>query len=330
MDAFDKKTLKTSRGYTYTYYTADGDRSLPTLFFQHGWPDNAALWKDVAGPLRSLKHPIIIPDLLGYDGTDKPTDPVAYKWDGMTKDLIEIIDKEGGGNVVSIGHDWGSAMASRLYNYYPDRVVGLINLNVPYMPPTRQPFDLDAINAFTEATFGYPIYSYWHLFTAPDGPAVLKEHVDRVYQVMHGQAESMKRFFTGPNAMRDFLTSGTETVALRPYALDAAFRKDFVDRFTRDGFEGPQCWYKAYRSNIQFEVDAKLPADRDRVNVPALYVGATDDAVCRPELMVPAVQAGLLPHLENAGMVDASHWVTYEKPQEIVEKLEPWLKKTFQ
>lgn len=106
MDAFNKKTLKTSRGYTYTYYTAEGDKSLPTLFFQHGWPDHAAMWKDVAGPLRSTKHPIIIPDMLGYDGTDKPTDPAAYKWDVMTKDLIEIIDNEGADKAISIGHDW--------------------------------------------------------------------------------------------------------------------------------------------------------------------------------------------------------------------------------
>lgn len=41
MDVFQQKTLKTSRGYTYTYYKADGDESLPTLLFQHGWPDHA-------------------------------------------------------------------------------------------------------------------------------------------------------------------------------------------------------------------------------------------------------------------------------------------------
>jgi len=45
MDAFEKKTLKTSRGYTYTYYTSDGDKSLPALFFQHGWPDHAQMCK---------------------------------------------------------------------------------------------------------------------------------------------------------------------------------------------------------------------------------------------------------------------------------------------
>ena len=57
MDVFEKKTLKTSRGFTYTYYVADGDKSLPALFFQHGWPDHAAMWAQVASSLRSTKHP---------------------------------------------------------------------------------------------------------------------------------------------------------------------------------------------------------------------------------------------------------------------------------
>jgi soluble epoxide hydrolase/lipid-phosphate phosphatase len=162
MDEFQKKTLKTSRGYTYTYYTADGDRSLPTLFFQHGWPDEAAMWAGVASRIRSSsKYPIIIPDLLGYGGTDKPTDPAEYKWDVMTKDLIDIIDNENVDKVISIGHDWGSGCASRVYSYHPDRVAGLVNLNVPYHAPGRERMNLDAANAITEKIFGYPQLMYW-------------------------------------------------------------------------------------------------------------------------------------------------------------------------
>ncbi|RYO19243.1 hypothetical protein AA0111_g10449 [Alternaria arborescens] len=79
MDAFKKKTWKTARGYTYTYYTSEGDRSPPTLLFQHGWPDHAEMWKVIAKRLIDTEFPIIIPDMLGYDGTDKPTDPAEYR-----------------------------------------------------------------------------------------------------------------------------------------------------------------------------------------------------------------------------------------------------------
>jgi pimeloyl-ACP methyl ester carboxylesterase len=161
MEAFTKKTLKTSRGITYTYYTSPGSASLPTLLFQHGYPDHAAMWAQVATPLRSLNHPIIIPDMLGYDGTDKPTDPSAYTWDKMTNDMVEILDAEKAQNCISIGHDWGSAAASRLYNYHPERVVGLVNLNVTYTAPGRKPFNLDGANDMMEKVFGYRLFSYW-------------------------------------------------------------------------------------------------------------------------------------------------------------------------
>jgi pimeloyl-ACP methyl ester carboxylesterase len=330
MDIFLKKTLKTSRGYTYTYYVSSGDQALPTLFFQHAWPEHAATWKDVAGPLRSTKHPIIIPDLLGFDGTDKPTNPAEYKWDVMTKDLVEILDAEGADKCISIGHDWGSSCATRLYNYYPNRVAGLVNVNLPYMAPLREAFDLDAINKMTAQLFGYSLYLYWHLFTAPDGPEILKGNLDRLFNAMHGQGETMKQFFCMPNALRDYLTGKTnQQVDLRPYAQDATFKQNFVDRMRRDGFEGPLCWYKVWTQNYQLQCDRELPEDRDKVEVPVLYIGCKEDAVCRPEIMYESIEKGLLPHLEQAEMIDAAHWVPYEKPQEVVTRIEDWIKRHY-
>ncbi|KAF1847544.1 alpha/beta-hydrolase [Cucurbitaria berberidis CBS 394.84] len=329
MDAFEKKTLKTSRGYTYTYYVAEGDKSLPTLFFQHGWPDHAAMWKDVAGPLRSTKHPIIIPDLLGYAGTDKPTDPAEYKWDVMTKDLIEIMDNEKANKVISIGHDWGSASASRLYHYHPDRVVGLVILNVGYMAPSREPFDLDTMNKATEQAFGYPLFSYWTVFAADDGPALLKENIELMYNAMHSGADTLKKIFTGTNAMREYLTTGNAEFKLRPYAQDPQFKQAFIERMARDGFEGPQCWYKATAQNFQTQCDSKLPEGVDKVDFPVLYIGGKDDSVFRPEAMYPAIQAGLLPKLEQTELIDAAHWVMYDKPGELVTRLEAWLKNHY-
>jgi soluble epoxide hydrolase/lipid-phosphate phosphatase len=330
MDGFDKKTLKTSRGYTYTYYTSAGDSSLPTLLFQHGFPDHAGMWQQVASGVKSTKHPIIIPDMLGYDGTDKPTDPAAYKFELMTKDIIEILDAEGAQKCISIGHDWGSTFAARLYQYHPERVAGLVNINVPYTPLSRSPFDLDAVNAMTEKIFGYPIWMYWYLFTAPDGAAVLEGDLDLLHDMLHVDGEIMKTFFCSKDGMRGPLEHKVKhDFAIRPYAQDPAFKKSFVDRMRRDGFEAPLCWYKAMTTNVQSDSDAAVPDDRQKVNVPTLYFGGTQDCVCRPEMMHQAVQNGLLPHLENAGMIEAGHWTPYEKPDEVVAKLEPWLKKNY-
>lgn len=287
------------------------------------------MWKGIATPFRSTKHTVIIPDLLGYDGTDKPTDPTEYKWDSMTTDLIEIINEEKVDKVISIGHDWGSVCASRLYNYYPDRVVGLVLLNVGYLAPGREPFDLDTATKMTEQAFGYPIFSYWYLFAAEDGPAILKANLERLYPALHGAGDAMKRYFTVPNAMREYLTNGGDEIELRSYAKDANFRQAFIDRMSRDGFEGPQCWYRATVEQKQYEADKNLPKSADKVEVPVLYFGAKGDAICRPEAMYEYIQAGMLPKLEQAEMIDAGHWVPYEAPDKVVDGVEQWLKKHF-
>ncbi|KAK0387515.1 hypothetical protein NLU13_3761 [Sarocladium strictum] len=329
MEAFDKKVLKTARGYTYTYYTRNGNESLPTLFFHHGWPDNAEMWKDVATLLSGTRYPMIIPDLLGYDGTDKPEDPEEYRWDKMLPDLIEIADKEGATRLIAIGHDFGSVCASHLYSYFPERVVGLININVPYAPPGRQPFDLDAFNAMAEKAYGMQVFAYWHLFTAEDGPDILKQNAGRLYTAIHGKGESLKDFFCVKDALRNYLLADGEENPVRPYAEDPSLRQAFVDRFNRDGFQGPQCWYKARFLNHQYRADKNLPESRDKVNVPTLFVGGKEDAVCRPEGLIPHIKAGLLPKLEQMPLLDAGHWPTLETPKELVAYIEPWLEKHF-
>ena len=44
--------------------------------------------------------------MLGYGGTSKPTDPVAYKPSLIVRDLIDILDAEKVDKAVFIGHDW--------------------------------------------------------------------------------------------------------------------------------------------------------------------------------------------------------------------------------
>lgn len=328
MDAFQKKTLKNSRGYTYTYYVANGDKSLPTLIFHHGWPDHAAMWKDIATGLRSLNHPIIIPDMLGYDGTDKPTDPAEYQFKKMTKDIIEIADAESAQSIVSIGHDWGSSAASRLYNHYPNRVVGLVNLNVVYMPPTGDEFNLERYNAMTKERLGRPIFAYWQVNADKNGHKLLHDKLERVFCVLHGEGDIPAKILCSPGAFKEYLINGGHEFGLRKYAQDPDFKKAFMDRMTRDGFEGPQCWYRATDENYQSASDKELPRESMIVKVPTLYIGGKHDPVCPPEIMIPYKQQ-LLPQLEEAELIDAAHWIPYEAPDEVVKRMAPWLQKTF-
>ncbi len=119
--------------------------------------------------------------------------------------------------------------------------------------------------------------------------------------------------------------SSPKSHPLKPYAEKPGFKDAFLERMRRDGFEGPQCWYKAMARNVQFETEKAIPKENLHIKNPLLYIGGTQDAVCRPELLAKELVSDLESH-----MVESNHWITYEKPVEVGEIIAAWLKKNYQ
>lgn len=61
-----------------------------------------------------------------------PTELSGYRAKRLAGHLVELLDHEGVGNVISVGHDWGSGILSRLAVYYQNRLDKLAFLNVGY------------------------------------------------------------------------------------------------------------------------------------------------------------------------------------------------------
>ena len=68
---------------------------------------------------------------------------------------------------------------------------------------------------------------------------------------------------------------------------------------SRDKFDAPQCWYKSMTQGYQDEANKSIADENIKINVPCLFFGGTRDFVCRPELMGPAMEAGLVPDLKT-------------------------------
>jgi soluble epoxide hydrolase / lipid-phosphate phosphatase len=72
--------------------------------------------------LQPAGYGVVAVDDLGYAGSSKPADSASYALNLMARDLCEILDAENLDQVISLGHDWGSILAQRLYNFHPERV----------------------------------------------------------------------------------------------------------------------------------------------------------------------------------------------------------------
>ncbi|KAK3722406.1 hypothetical protein LTR37_002397 [Vermiconidia calcicola] len=325
MNALQENRFDTTRGMHYRYYVSSiGDYTPPkyTLLLCHGFPDDARLWQFVVPSLLKSGLRIVVPDLLGYGGTSKPTDPKEYNWELMVTDMVEVLEVEGIlGGVIPMGHDWGAAFAQRFYMLQTDRCAGLINLCVALMEPFADNFDVDAVNDYTEKAIGYPVYAYWKLFLPEDGAKLMENRLESVWYVMHGDQEDwMKEMFCVHGAMREFIEADRKDVPLKPFAQDEKLKNEWIQSRKESGMIGPTNWYRALAYNHQLETEKKLNA---KIEKPYLFIGADGDSVCRTDAIEGVKQKGLTPDL-IVHEVHSGHWSPYEKPEEIAKIVVDW------
>ncbi|KAH7028644.1 Alpha/Beta hydrolase protein [Macrophomina phaseolina] len=333
MEVFTRKTFTASRSLTYTFYDSSPktaqSNSKPTLLLLHGYPDSSQIWSEVAPKLLSLSHRIIIPDLLGYGDTAKPTDPAAYDSKSMAIDLAELLTSEGVPHAIPIGHDWGSFLAQRLYLWAPERVSGLAMLNVAYMPPFERDFDLDRLNAAATRATGRPRWSYWEFYASDAAAAVCRAHAESLWCAIHSVREDLRRdLYCAKGALQRFLEEDEQSPVRSYEASGRDLKSEWLARMEKNGFDGPLCWYKAVVRGITPAVESELDYERLVVKVPSLFIGANKDQICLVDAIRGPWAEGFLPDLQIK-QIDSFHRPMLEKPDELALSIRHWLIEKF-
>lgn len=70
----------------------------------------------------------------------------------------------------------GSFLLSRLANFFPERFVKFVFVDVGYQAPTAS-FDIDAINDISKKQLGYTIFGYWYFFNEEDAAELIDRNV---------------------------------------------------------------------------------------------------------------------------------------------------------
>jgi pimeloyl-ACP methyl ester carboxylesterase len=73
---------------------------------------------------------VIVPDLRGYGGSDKPTEVADYTMQLLVQDVLAVLDAAGEPRSHVVGHDWGAAAAWAMAARASDRVDHLVALSV--------------------------------------------------------------------------------------------------------------------------------------------------------------------------------------------------------
>jgi pimeloyl-ACP methyl ester carboxylesterase len=103
----------------------------PLLILVHGWPELWYSWRHRIKPLAQAGYRVVVPDVRGYSGSDKPEPVEAYDMANLTAGLIGFIDAFAAETAILIGHDWGAPICWNTATFYPERVSAIASLSVP-------------------------------------------------------------------------------------------------------------------------------------------------------------------------------------------------------
>jgi pimeloyl-ACP methyl ester carboxylesterase len=104
----------------------------------HGFPEFWYAWRKQIPVLAERGYWVWAPDQRGYNKSEKPVGLAHYGIDVLADDVIGLIDAAGREQAILIAHDWGAAVAWRVAQQFPDRVVQLMVMNGPHPGAMRR------------------------------------------------------------------------------------------------------------------------------------------------------------------------------------------------
>ncbi len=278
---------------TWTHATLTSDRiSLhyvtqgegPLMLFLHGFPEFWYSWRHQI-PEFAQDHKVVALDLRGYNDSDKPTDPAAYRMSELVQDVKDVITGLGYDQCVLVGHDWGGGIAWSFAETFPAMVSQLIVLNIPH--PVRFFEGLRGPQQLLRS-------AYIFLFQLPVLPELLFQLGD--YQVFD---LTFRKTTVNKAAFTDADVEAYKNAFAKPGVLTAALN------YYRNIFQAP-----AVRSPSVLEVPTLLIWGEDD-----LYLGK--ELTYDTEKYVRDFQVQYIPH--------CSHWVQQEQPELVNQYIRAFL-----
>ncbi|KAI0299355.1 alpha/beta-hydrolase [Multifurca ochricompacta] len=305
MDPSAYKKLTVSRGLTYNYYYAKATEGSPTLVLLHG-----------------KGFGLIVPDLLGYGGTDKPSDPKKYVPSGLAQDIVDILDAEGVQVAVAIGHDWGSRVVSRLANDKPERFSGFAFLTVGYLAPRPDSDPVKAVELFKQLV-GRDVIGYWNFFYEEGADKIIENHFDSFFSLFFPQDPNIWVEHIGVRGATKAWLEADRQAPLPSY-ITPEDKEHYREVLLSGGLAGPLQWYHVMSSGALAEDDKLVPPERIPIQKPTYFGACTKDQVCLPPIHTAAFKT-LAKGPFTLEEFATDHWLLFSVPDQVNSSLLKWI-----
>ena len=275
------------------HYVDEGDGD-PVLLL-HGNPTWGFLYRDVIGPLVQSGRRIIVPDMIGFGLSEKPTREHAHTLDGHTANLVSLVRQLGLTRVTVVCHDWGGPTGLSFAMSNPDRVRALVVMSTWAWPHPPAEFH----------TRVFP----WRLMHAPlVGPYLLGRHNALAGRGVYLSVVDRDKFRREAQLIYEAVLPDTEARLLTwvwPRWIPLDDNACAMDRFV---------W---------------LEQELKKSKLPAMIVWGREDEVFDAATFADRFKQ-LLPHAEGPHLVTGRHFLQEDSGPEIAELIRSFLNRLDQ
>jgi len=331
LDSAKFKDVTVSRGVKYHYYSAPAAEGKLTLLFVHGFPSLARDWRKLSLPLEALGYGIVIPDMFGYGGSDKPNDPAQYRFKLLSQDLVDLLDAEDVKKAIAVGHDWGAVVVSRLTNYHPERFHAFVFFALPFHAPDHT-VSFGDIVASLHSILGYNPYGYWDFFLEDGTDKVFVDHIESTFSIFYAQNPNVwSEIVCPPGALKAAL----ESDYLPPDGIGSYMSEEDLkiheEIFRKEGFSGGLCYYKALHHGHHKPDEHGLHVSRHHppVSAPIFFGVGEDDVLCTPKVGRHTFgHDSFKEHNVTIKEYTGNHWFFMSHAEEIAQDVDAWVSET--
>jgi pimeloyl-ACP methyl ester carboxylesterase len=264
-----------------------GPANGPVTFLLHGFPEFWFGWRQQVAALAAAGLRVVVPDLRGYNKSDKPQSVTAYDLDRLAEDVTGLADALGAVTFDIVGHDWGGSVGWWVASRWPARVRRFAALNAPHPAVWK--------NAMRNDPAQRRLSRYVSAFRLPWLPELLLRSGN-----FKGLADALRQ-------------------AKRADAFSAADLAQYRAAWAMPGaLSGMINYYRALLAK-------DMPLDAmPRVPVPTRIIWGKRDKFGLPSLAEASLR--LCDHGELVYLDDATHWVQHDEPARVNELLGEFLR----
>jgi len=258
------------------HYVTQG--SGPLIVLLHGFPEFWYSWRYQIPFLAGHGYTVVVPDLRGYNDTDKPR--TGYDVATLTRDIAGLVRGLGQEKAIIAGHDWGGVLAWVFAAHYPHMTERLIVMNAPHPEAMRR--EIRTLEQLRKIWYVFFFQIPW----LPEY-VLLRNHANEVGRMLRGAAVQKSAF---PRE----ITARFQQAMSKPGAMTAALN---------------------YYRHLSRPWSSYARAGKTRISAPTLLIWGVQDIALGIELTNGLEQ--WVDNIEIERIPDSGHWVQQEQPEKV-------------